>query len=50
MSLYQARTGSWTQEDRLMECLDRFEKYLHVEERPYASLDILEKGAEPIVY
>lgn len=24
--------------DRLMECLDRFEKYLHAEERPYASL------------
>lgn len=24
--------------DRLMECLDLFEKYLHIEERPYASL------------
>src|SRR5438132_2067925 len=24
--------------DRLMECLDQFEKYLHAEERPYASV------------
>src|SRR5262245_55878916 len=24
--------------ERLMECLDQFEKYLHLEERPYASL------------
>jgi Fic family protein len=24
--------------DRVMECLDQFEKYLHIEERPYAAL------------